>query len=78
MAMNEHIETKDIDSFTRESGWAVVSQECEYEAWTSEGRFRRVYHLAPCEEIVVLERFLDADLLAKKIGGNIVAVTGGA
>jgi hypothetical protein len=52
--IKEDIDSKDCaNAYTNECGWAVVSLECEYEAWTTESRFKRVYHLAPCEDIVV-------------------------
>lgn len=72
--MNEHIDTKDAQAYTQDSGWVVVSHECEYEAWTTEERFRRVYHLAPGELIVVVPQFVDALLLADRVNGIVVAV----
>jgi hypothetical protein len=63
--MNEELNDKDA---TCESGWAVVTKECEYEAWTTENRFRRVYHLAPCEEIVVQDLKNAQELASQKNG----------
>lgn len=68
--MNEELNSKDV---TNNRGWAVVSKDCEYEAWTTENRFRRVYHLAPCEEIVVQD-FKSAEELASQKNGIVTPV----
>jgi hypothetical protein len=73
--ITEDIDSKDCaQSYTNEYGWAIVSHECEYEAWTTENRFKRVYHLAPCENIVVCEAEQEASLLAAKVRGRAVPV----
>lgn len=71
----EDIDSKDCaQSYSRVSGWAVVSHDCEYEAWTTENRFRRVYHLSPCEEIVVCLTLQEASQLANRYNGRAVTV----
>jgi hypothetical protein len=63
--VNEELNDKDAIC---DSGWAVVTKDCEYEAWTTENRFRRVYHLAPCEEIVVQDLKNAQELASQKNG----------
>jgi hypothetical protein len=71
----EDIDSKDCaQSYTNASGWAVISRDCEYEAWTTEARFKRVYHLAPCEEIIVSKTYGEALLLADRLNGIAVPI----
>ena len=63
--MNEELNDKNA---INESGWAVVTKDCAYEAWTTENRYRRVYHLAPCEEIVVQDLKNAQELASQKNG----------
>ena len=71
----EDLDSKDCaQSYSQATGWAVVSHECEYEAWTTEGRFRRVYHLSPCEEIVGCLTLQEASQLANRYNGRAVTV----
>jgi hypothetical protein len=69
------IDSKDCaNAYTNDGGWAVVSLEFEYEAWTTENRFKRVYHLAPCEDIVVCKLEEEALNLALRLNGRIVPI----
>jgi AraC-like DNA-binding protein len=71
----EDIDSKDCaQSYTNECGWAIVSHECEYEAWTTENRFKRVYHLAPCEDILVCKLEEEALDLALRLNGRVAPV----
>lgn len=69
------IDTKDCaNAYTNEGGWAVVSLECEYKVWTTESRFKRVYHLSPCEDIVVCKLEEEALDLALRLNGRVVPI----
>lgn len=71
----EDIDAKDCaNAYTNEGGWAVVSLECDYEAWTTERRFKRVYHLSPCEDIVVCKLEKEALDLALRLNGRVAPV----
>jgi AraC-like DNA-binding protein len=73
--LKEDIDSKDCaNSYTNEAGWAVLSLECEYEAWTTENRFKRVYHLAPCEDILVCKLEEEALDLALRLNGRVAPV----